>query len=207
MHILLIIGVIFLSTCRTDSRSGVLLEDHIINSNFDLRTGLSKQELKYPNFKFIYPLYKEENNKQTSLPVYIGRGFSDYVRHKEFYSIKTSPYIHKGIDFRANAGTKIRAIMGGFAICDSTKSNPKHQVIRIHELDKSGHKSGRLWEYAHIERSSIPEQIIRAGERGVLVKKGEYIGKVVRWWDGSEEFKEPQIDLSDNKRFDHVHIS
>lgn len=88
-----------------------------------------------------------------------------------------SPYWHDGLDIRAEQDQPIYAANGGKVVNveNYVSGNPLYWEIAI--LDQEGF----VWKYHHVDRKSIPPEIITAYKNGSTIPQGTLIGNVVRW--------------------------
>lgn len=86
-------------------------------------------------------------------------------------------YFHHGLDIRANKGEKVTASKGGkvLGVTNYVRGNSLYWEVAI--LDKDGF----IWQYHHIDHSSIPQAIVDAAVSGKLIEDGTLIGEVVEW--------------------------
>ncbi len=101
-------------------------------------------------------------------------------------------YFHHGIDIRANAGTNIYASSGGKVVNieNYIPGNSLYWEVAIRD------EQGFLWQYHHVERNSIPNQVCDAYKNGGSIATGAIIGKVVYW---------PAKSYGTN--FHHIHLN
>lgn len=175
---------------------------------YDPRTGLSPEELAEPGFLFELPFSLGRREYRTGFA--IGAGFSDYqyypvdgIDRKPLDDPRYGDYIHRGIDFRVPAGTPVFAIRGG-RVTLSTGMR-RHSSVTIEEIDAGGEATGRRWVYAHIDPETIPPAVRRAAAAGRPIDAGTGIGKVVDWFENMPGMPD-QIDASDGRRYDHLHL-
>ena len=102
------------------------------------------------------------------------------------------PYFHHGLDIRGNAGTPVLASVGGRVanIENYISGNPAYWEVAI--LDAEGY----LWQYHHVEKSSIPAAIWNNWRSGTPVEAGTKLGEIFQW--GNYSFGE---------RYDHLHLN
>ena len=102
------------------------------------------------------------------------------------------PYFHHGLDIRGDAGTPVLASAGGKVanIENYVPGNAAYWEVAI--LDDLGY----LWQYHHVEKTSIPSDIWNAWRSGSRVEAGTKLGEIFRW--GVYSFGE---------RYDHVHLN
>jgi hypothetical protein len=111
----------------------------------------------------------------------------------------SSPYFHHGLDILANSGTAVYNRSGGQVVNieNYTPGNDLYWEVAV--LDPEGY----LWQYHHIEVSSIPQAIYnkfaeyRANPTtGGFIPANTYIGNIVYW---------PVVTF--NERFNHIHLN
>jgi hypothetical protein len=87
------------------------------------------------------------------------------------------PYWHDGLDIRSVADQPLYASTGGKVVNveNYQRDNPLYWEVAI--LDDEGF----VWKYHHVDRKTIPLNILRAFEKGESISAGTYIGNVVRW--------------------------
>jgi hypothetical protein len=110
----------------------------------------------------------------------------------QVYGLLSSAYFHHGLDIRANAGSAVLASTGGKVVNieNYVLGNPAYWEIAI--LDDEGF----LWQYHHVDRSSIPECVFVAFKNGSRIEQGTKIGEVFYW--EIETFGE---------RYHHIHLN
>jgi hypothetical protein len=88
-----------------------------------------------------------------------------------------SPYWHDGLDIRSKVDQPIYASAGGKVINleNYVRGNPLYWEVAI--LDEDGF----VWKYHHVDRKSIPDEIVEAYKSGSKVSSGTLLGNVVRW--------------------------
>jgi len=88
-----------------------------------------------------------------------------------------SPYWHDGLDVRSRVDQPIFASTGGKVVNfeNYQPGNPMYWEIAI--LDDEGF----VWKYHHVDRKSIPEEVVNAYKNKGSVKAGTLLGNVVRW--------------------------
>ncbi|MBI4405856.1 MAG: M23 family metallopeptidase [Deltaproteobacteria bacterium] len=103
-----------------------------------------------------------------------------------------SAYFHHGIDIRADAGSPVIASAGGKVINieNYVPGNPAYWEIAI--LDAEGF----IWQYHHVDRSSIPAAIQDAFKKGLAIPTGAKLGEVYYW---------PEVTFGE--RFHHIHLN
>lgn len=102
------------------------------------------------------------------------------------------PYFHMGLDMRADAGSEVLASAGGKVVNveNYLPGDPAYWEVAI--LDDNGF----IWQYHHIERSSIPQQVLDAFRNGTKIADGAKLGQVYFW--SMDAFGE---------RYHHIHVN
>ncbi len=108
------------------------------------------------------------------------------------YGAISSAYFHHGLDIRADAGSPVIASRGGKVVNIENYQPGQSAYWEIAILDDDGF----LWQYHHIERSSIPQNIHQAYANKTKIADGTKIGEVFSW--GIVSFGE---------RYHHVHLN
>lgn len=87
------------------------------------------------------------------------------------------PYFHHGIDIRRAAHSDIFASTGGKVVNieNYVPGNDLYWEIAI--LDDNGF----LWQYHHVDRKTIPQEIFRAEKTGTSIASGTLLGRIVYW--------------------------
>ncbi len=87
-----------------------------------------------------------------------------------------APYFHHGIDIMVDAGTDVFSITSGYVVnIENYRPGIYYWEVAIEDLD------GFLWQYHHIEESSIPQAIQDAYASGDLIDPGTKLGQVIAW--------------------------
>lgn len=88
-----------------------------------------------------------------------------------------SPYWHDGLDIRSAEDQPIHAAVGGQVVNleNYQYGNPLYWEIAIMDSE------GFVWKYHHVERKSIPEEIVNAYKTKGKIATGTFIGNVVKW--------------------------
>jgi murein DD-endopeptidase MepM/ murein hydrolase activator NlpD len=86
-------------------------------------------------------------------------------------------YFHHGLDIRADAGSDVRASAGGVVVNieNYMPGNPAYWEVAI--LDDQGF----IWQYHHVDRNSIPQEIWTAFRNKTRIEAGTKIGEVYYW--------------------------
>ena len=109
------------------------------------------------------------------------------------YTTKLSgAYFHHGLDIRAEAGSPVKAVVGGKVINieNYIPGNEAYWEIAIQDDE------GYIWQYHHVESGSIPQAIHRALASGAAISSGTYLGNVIRW---------PIVSFGE--RYNHIHLN
>lgn len=87
------------------------------------------------------------------------------------------PYFHHGIDIRAQHGSDVLASRGGKVVNieNYVPGDPAYWEVAILDAD------GFIWQYHHVNKNSIPEQITTAYKSGGSIPAGTKIGEVYKW--------------------------
>lgn len=88
-----------------------------------------------------------------------------------------SPYWHDGLDVRSEIDQPIYAAAGGKVVNLENYVNGNALYWEVAVLDKDGF----VWKYHHVDRKSIPEEIVQAYKNRSSIKTGTLLGNVVRW--------------------------
>jgi hypothetical protein len=88
-----------------------------------------------------------------------------------------SPYWHDGLDIRSSVDQPIFASAGGKVVNleNYVVGNSLYWEVAILDDD------GFVWKYHHVDRKSIPKDVIEAFRSGKRIEAGSLIGNVVRW--------------------------
>jgi hypothetical protein len=86
------------------------------------------------------------------------------------------PYFHHGIDIRGDAGTTVLSAAAG-KVVDINNYMPGDAYWEIAILDDAGF----LWQYHHVEHSSIPQEVNAALQNGTVLPSGSKLGEVFYW--------------------------
>lgn len=102
------------------------------------------------------------------------------------------PYFHHGIDIRMNAGSVIYSSTGGKIVNIENYVAGNDLYWEVAVLDDEGF----LWQYHHVEKQSIPQEIWDAYKSGQRIESGAELGKVVYWPASAYGMK-----------FHHIHLN
>ena len=101
-----------------------------------------------------------------------------------YSSYPDEAYFHHGIDLLANYGTQVRTPTAGQVVNVENYSSPSNLYWEVAILDTEGY----VWQYHHIEQTSIPQAIHYAyqdyladHENGGFIPADTYLGKIVKW--------------------------
>ena len=86
------------------------------------------------------------------------------------------PYFHHGLDIRADAGTDVLASVGG-QVVNISNYGPGPAYWEVAVLDDAGF----LWQYHHVDRDSIPQNVWDAYRNRGRISTGTKIGEVYYW--------------------------
>ncbi|MBY0517056.1 MAG: M23 family metallopeptidase [Bacteriovoracaceae bacterium] len=102
-----------------------------------------------------------------------------------------APYFHHGLDIRANAGESVLASAAGKVVnIENYMGGPLYWEIAI--LDDQGF----LWQYHHVDRNSMTQEVLSAFKTGARIEAGSKIGEVVKW-----------PITSFGERYHHIHLN
>lgn len=101
-------------------------------------------------------------------------------------------YFHHGLDIRADEGAAVIASRGGKVVNveNYVAGNPQYWEVAVLDAD------GFLWQYHHVDRNSIPDEVLSAFKTGKEIADGTKIGSVVYW---------PVVTFGE--RFHHIHLN
>lgn len=119
-------------------------------------------------------------------PLSIGHTMASYQRYG------WQPYFHHGIDVRGDAGTEVRAAVGGQVVNVANYNGGSRYYWEVALLDAEGF----LWQYHHINHETIPQAVKDAFAQGGMVPAGELLGEIVDW----------PVD-SYGETYHHVHLN
>ena len=101
----------------------------------------------------------------------IGHTMASYQRYG------WQPYFHHGIDIRGDEGTEVRAAVGGQVVNVGNYNGGSRYYWEVAILDAEGF----LWQYHHVDHTTIPQAVKDAFEQGGSVPAGELLGEIVDW--------------------------
>lgn len=108
------------------------------------------------------------------------------------YSFVSQAYFHHGLDIRAEAGSDVVASAGGKVINIENYMPGDDAYWEVAILDEAGF----IWQYHHIEKSSIPPAIYDAYESQSSIPAGTKLGEVYFW-----------KVVTFGERFHHIHLN
>jgi len=117
----------------------------------------------------------------------IGHNIGSYQRYPA-----VKPYFHHGLDLRQDAETEVVSSTVSKVVNIENYILGDDLYWEIALLDRKGF----VWQYHHVEKSSIPKSIYHALESGEEIPAGTLLGKIVRW---------PTVSYGE--RFDHIHLN
>ena len=104
-------------------------------------------------------------------------------------------YFHHGIDIRAEKGSPILASAGGKVLSITNYmdfDSYSYLYWEIAILDKNGF----IWQYHHVDQSTIPQAIWDAQRSGVPIQARTQLGQVVEW---------PYSSFGE--QYNHIHVN
>lgn len=101
----------------------------------------------------------------------IGHTMASYQRYG------WQPYFHHGIDIRGDEGTEVRAAVGGQVVNVANYNGGSRYYWEVAILDAQGF----LWQYHHVDHTTIPQAVKDAFAQGGSVPAGELLGEIVDW--------------------------
>lgn len=108
------------------------------------------------------------------------------------YAGVSSAYFHHGLDIRADAGSDVLLARGGKIVNIENYVPGSPQYWEIAVLDEDGF----VWQYHHVEKTDIPQEVFDAYQKGTEIKAGTKIGTVVYW---------PIVSFGE--RYNHIHLN
>lgn len=122
--------------------------------------------------KFASGSFQHQRNHPWPFPLLsIGHSMQQYQDYGG------SPYWHDGLDIRSVVDQPMYASAGGKVVNVENYQPGNAMYWEIAILDDEGF----VWKYHHVDRKSIPDEIIKAYKNGGTIAPGTYIGNVVRW--------------------------
>lgn len=118
----------------------------------------------------------------------IGHTMASYQR----YGALDGAYFHHGLDIRADAAGDVLASVGGKVINIENYMPGDDAYWEVAILDNEGY----IWQYHHIERSSIPKNIFDAYKNQTPIEAGSKLGEVYYW---------PVVTFGE--RYHHIHLN
>ena len=114
-----------------------------------------------------------------------------HISHSyQYYS--GEPYFHHGIDIRMPAHTEIFSSTGGKVVNIENYKLGNDLYWEVAIVDEQGF----LWQYHHVDRNTIPQNIFDAYKTKSPIASGTFIGKVVYW-----------PVKAYGKNFHHIHVN
>jgi len=87
-----------------------------------------------------------------------------------------SSYFHHGLDIRTDSGSDVFASVGGKVVnIENYGSGPAYWEVAILDAD------GFLWQYHHVKKESIPQEMWDAYRSGGTVATGAKVGQTYHW--------------------------
>jgi len=118
----------------------------------------------------------------------IGHTMASYQRYGGF----SGAYFHHGLDIRADAGSDVIASVGGQVINIENYMPGDDAYWEVAILDAQGF----IWQYHHIERDSIPDNIFEAYQNKTPLPAGTKLGEVYYW-----------SVVTFGERYHHIHLN
>jgi hypothetical protein len=101
----------------------------------------------------------------------IGHAISSYQNYGG-----SQPYFHHGLDIRGEALQEVHASVGGVVVnIENYSAGELYWEVAIRDDE------GFLWQYHHIDQTTIPQAIKEAFKNKGRVTTGALLGKIVRW--------------------------
>lgn len=108
-----------------------------------------------------------------------------------YQSYGGAPYFHHGIDIMAPAGTSVMTPTGGKVTnIENYGSGPLYWEVAVTD------ENGFIWQFHHIDKDSIPQEVWNAYNNGTTVAPGTKVGEIVYW-----------SVVSFGERFHHIHLN
>lgn len=182
MKIFMLICLIFAMNTYSEEKKIPTCENskHIKNRTFSMDGVIGKYNSRAQHANYNWP-FKPFGK---SCPVgHISHSFQHY---------SGEPYFHHGIDIRMPANTDVFSSTGGKVVNIENYVSGNDLYWEIAIVDEQGF----LWQYHHVDRSSIPSNIFDAYKTGIAIPSGTLIGQVVYW---------PVTAYG--KNFHHIHVN
>lgn len=131
-----------------------------------------EKELPTRADKLAFAKFTEQKHHAWPFPLLsIGHNMQSYQDYGG------EPYWHDGLDIRSRVDQPIYASAAGKVVNleNYIKGDSKYWEVAI--LDEEGF----VWKYHHVDRDSIPQEIVNAFKNGGTVTAGTLLGNVVRW--------------------------
>lgn len=149
-----------------------------------------------PYAKLAYGVLKgkhRDQRKQNRAPwpvsiKSIGHTMASYQR----YGGLSEAYFHHGLDIRADAGSDVLASVGGRVVNIENYMPGDDAYWEVAILDDEGF----IWQYHHIERQSIPDNIFQAFKSQTAIAAGTKLGEVYYW-----------SVVTFGERYHHIHLN
>ncbi len=118
-------------------------------------------------------------------PLSIGHSTASYQNYGG------APYFHHGLDIRQDAGVEVQAVAGGEVVnIENYMPSDAYWEVAIKDDD------GYLWQYHHLDRTSIPESVWQAFRSHSKIDAGSRLGEIYYW------------DVSTfGERYHHLHLN
>jgi hypothetical protein len=101
----------------------------------------------------------------------IGHTMASYQRYG------WQPYFHHGIDIRGDEGIPVLAARGGQVVNVGNYNGGSRYYWEVAILDGDGF----LWQYHHVDHTTIPQDVKDAFAQGGSVPTGTHLGDIVDW--------------------------
>ncbi|MCK5072759.1 MAG: peptidoglycan DD-metalloendopeptidase family protein [Bacteriovoracaceae bacterium] len=125
-------------------------------------------------------------------PLSIGHTMSSYQQYDD-----GAAYFHHALDIMGHAEQEIFSSTDGKVI-NIEKYGPDELFWEVAILDDNGF----IWQYHHVDRKSITDEIHESYKWGMRILRGTKIGEIVRWPypSGSEKFHHLHINVLDKDK-------
>ncbi len=149
-------------------------------------------ELQFQSAYLALATGKLKNNRpETRYPwpfevLSIGHTMSSYQNYGG------NPYFHHGLDIRGDAGADVLASAGGKVVNIENYVAGLAPYWEVAVLDEQGF----LWQYHHVDKDSIPDEIWQAFRNKTSISQGTKIGEIYYW---------PVVTYGE--RYHHVHLN